>query len=385
MAQTYWLRDDLEQAVSWADRALDAAERIDLVSAVVDGLIIKGGALGYLGRGYEGVSTMQGALALAEAHGLTLGALRAQANISDAQIARDPQAAVETARAGLVETRRLGRTDYLGVLVMNGAYGAFRTGEWDWAVSQVADLETAALEDADRVSASAMAVMIGAARGESVVERLAEIERVVNAGSDRQARAVFLDIGANTAFAQGRFAEALDGSLEVAGMMAWLAPTSYLTAARCGLWTRDAGRARDALERLEAITHGPAITAGRTEIAAGLLALDGNVAAAAGRYRDALQAWRDLGLGWDAALTAIDMALLLGPEDSDVKVAAAAAADTLTRLRATPFLDRLAAAMGWATASKPGTGQTGDRALAPSPVAPAQSSDQPTSTVTPAT
>jgi class 3 adenylate cyclase/tetratricopeptide (TPR) repeat protein len=355
LAQTYWLRDELENAVTWADRALDAAERIDLVSAVVDGLIIKGGALGYVGRGYEGVSTMQGALALAEAHGLTLGALRAQANISDAQIARDPRAAVATARAGLVETRRLGRTDYLGVLVMNGAYGAYRTGEWDWAVGQAADLEMAALEDADRISASAMSVMIGAARGESVVERLVEIDRIVSGGSDVQAKAVLRDIETNTAFAQGRLDAAYDGAIEVAGMMAWLAPTAFLTAARCALWSRDVIRARDALERLEATTHGPAISAGRLEIGAGLLAIEGERPAALGLYREALEAWAGLGLAWDVALTAIDMAILLGPDEPDVVAAAQVAAETLERLRAAPFLERLSSAMGWRADSQAGS------------------------------
>ncbi len=362
LAQTYWLRDQLEKSVEWADRALEAAERIDLVSAVVDGLIIKGGALGYLGRGYEGVSTMRGALALAEAHGLVLGALRAQANISDAQIARDPRAALETARAGLDEVLRLGRADYLSVMVMNGSYGAFRTGDWDWAVRQVADLESAALEDSDRIAASAIAVMIGAARGDSVAERLAEIERIVGAGSDRQSQAVLRDIESNTAFAQGRLDEAHDGSLDTAAMMAWLAPTAYLTAARCALWSGDARRARSSLERLEATTHGPAISAGRAEISAGLLALAGETSAALTNYREAFEAWRDLGLVWDEALMAIDMATLIGPGEPDVLAAARIASTTLARLRAAPFLERLSMAMGWPAESHTGADDVPARA-----------------------
>src|SRR6266700_926057 len=75
-----------EISVEWADKALEEAERHDIVPSIVDGLIVKGGALGYLGRGYEGIGTMRGAYALAETHGLQVGMLRAQTNLSDAQI-----------------------------------------------------------------------------------------------------------------------------------------------------------------------------------------------------------------------------------------------------------------------------------------------------------
>jgi hypothetical protein len=92
--------------------------------------------------------------------------------------------------------------------------------------------------------------------------------------------------------------------------------------------------------------HGPAISAGRAELDAGLLALDGPKPAALARYREVLQAWRDLGLAWDEAITAIDMATLLGPAEPDVIAAAQIADATFQRLGAKPFLARLRAAMG---------------------------------------
>jgi hypothetical protein len=105
--------------------ALAEAERHDLVAGIVDGLIIKGGALGYLGRGYEGISTMRGAYALAEASGNQVGMVRALTNLSDAQIARDPRAALETAKAGLEQVKRVGRADYLGIMVLNATWSRF--------------------------------------------------------------------------------------------------------------------------------------------------------------------------------------------------------------------------------------------------------------------
>ena len=345
-----WLTDRLEDAVMWADRALPAAERAENIEQVVDGMIVKGGALGYLGRGFEGISTMRGALALAEQHGHAVGALRATTNLADALISRDPRAALETARVGLVDVRRVGRIDYLGTMATNGAYGALRTGDWEWAERECLAVEDAAIEQSDRVAAEAILSIIEASRGADTTARLAALRGVLSAMTDQQAMAVLRDAETHTALAEGRLEAAHDLALESASLMAWLAPTSYLIAARTALWRREVAQAADALARLEAATHGPAITAGRAEIDAGLLALDGPRPQALSRYREVLQAWRDLGLVWDEAITAIDMAVLLGPNEPDVIAAARVAESTFERLGAKPFLVRLRAAMDGATA-----------------------------------
>jgi len=347
LANIYWIDDALENAVEWADRALAEAERHDLVESIVDGLIVKGGALGYLGRGYEGVSTMRGAYTLAESQGYQVGMARALTNLSDAQIARDPRAALETARAGLELARRVGRADYLGVLVLNGTYPALRTGDWDWAVLQARELEASALDEGDRAAGTAAPLVMAAARGEDVTDRIAVVERVLGAGSDNQAQALVRDTRGHLAFIEGRLDQAYDDEMAAAAMISWSAPSAYLTAARAALWLKDSVRAGTALERLDATTHGPAIAAAHAEIAAGLLALAGDAGTASLRYREVLGAWRDLGLPWDVALTAIDMATLLGPTGPGVEAAAAEARTTFTRLGAVRLSTRLADVMGW--------------------------------------
>ena len=62
-------------------------------------------------------------------------------------------------------------------------------------------------------------------------------------------------------------------------------------------------------------------------------------------YADALRRFHDLGVALDEALTTIEMATLLDPTLPEVRVAADAARDILTRVRAQPFLERLEAAM----------------------------------------
>ena len=347
MANVQWIEDNNEAAIEWADRALVEAERFDVVPSIVQAMITKGGALGYSGRGYEGISTMRGAYALAEAHGFQEGMLRAQTNLSDAQISRDPRAALETARAGLEVVRRLGRLDYLSTLTLNAAYPAFRTGDWDLAIAEASTLEASALDDIDRAAGVVGSLFIGAARGEDVMPRLLEAEKVLGAGTDNQALANIQDTYGSIALAEGRLDAAVEHSVRAAEMIAWLAPVSYLNAARAALWLKDADRARDILERLRQTTHGPAIAVSKATIEAGLAALAGDRDGALAGYRTALDAWTDLGLPVDAALTAIDMATLLGPGIPAVEAAAATARETFTRLRARRFLERLEAAMGW--------------------------------------
>jgi hypothetical protein len=93
---------------------------------------------------------------------------------------------------------------------------------------------------------------------------------------------------------------------------------------------------------------GPALVADRLAARAGIDALEGRGPAALAGYREALRAYRRLGLAFDEAAAAVDMAILLpSPERdaADVRTAIGAARETLERLGARPFLARLDAAL----------------------------------------
>jgi hypothetical protein len=109
---------------------------------------------------------------------------------------------------------------------------------------------------------------------------------------------------------------------------------------------RDAVSARHDLAAVDAIgTHSATIQTDRTTIRAGIAALEEHWDEALALYRDALRAWRDLGLAWDEALAGLDMATLLDPADPEVRAAANSARVILVRLGAAPFVERLDAAM----------------------------------------
>jgi hypothetical protein len=123
--------------------------------------------------------------------------------------------------------------------------------------------------------------------------------------------------------------------------------------ARAALWAGDGRAARDDLVALDATgVHGPAIEAGRATMRAGIAAFEGRPAEALALYREALRAWRDLGLAWDEALCGLDMALLMDPSEPEVRAAAEAAREILVRLEAAPFIARLDAALELETARR---------------------------------
>jgi hypothetical protein len=89
--------------------------------------------------------------------------------------------------------------------------------------------------------------------------------------------------------------------------------------------------------------RGPTVDARLVTMRAGVAALEGNRAKATGLYRDALSAWRSLGLVWDEALTGIDMATVLDPAWPEIKAVAADTLRILEDLRAGPYIARLGA------------------------------------------
>jgi hypothetical protein len=103
------------------------------------------------------------------------------------------------------------------------------------------------------------------------------------------------------------------------------------------------------MDKLAEVSYwGLALEADRVCLGAGIAALEGRTVDVLAGYREALRAYRQLGLAFDEALAGIDMAILLGPserEAADVAAAIATARETLTRLGAAPFLARLEAAV----------------------------------------
>ena len=187
-------------------------------------------------------------------------------------------------------------------------------------------------------------------RGEDAAADIAEAARIRLEGGTTwpEFEAYGLWAGAWAAFAGGRPDEVRRLGEHAVELSEQFAPLVGPLLVRSALWAGDATGAASALASMEASGYlGPALAADRLVARAGIDALEGRGPAALAGYREALRAYRKLGLAFDEAAAAVDMAVLLpSPERdaADVGMAIAAARDTLERLGARPFLARLDAA-----------------------------------------
>jgi class 3 adenylate cyclase/tetratricopeptide (TPR) repeat protein len=341
-AWSVMLNGDQRRGVELADPVLEMAEHLDLVPIVVDAFRMKGYALAWIGRTAESLALLRAGEELADKHGLVEALIRATTSRAGVETGLDPRSGLEIARAGLPLARRVGIL--MPNLIANAVFAALRVGEWPWAQRILDEVLVEDLEPSDRTNLLGMSIFLRAVRGDPTEDEMAELERL-SAGATDPARPLWLlEERAFLAFAAGRLSEAhadwreaIEGSNSTVGLP---------LPARAARWSGDLEAAHEDLALYDAAgVHGPAPEADRQTMRAGIAALEGRPEDALALYREALQAWRDLGLAWDEALCGMEMALLLDPSDPEVRAAAESAREILSRLEARPFLERLEARM----------------------------------------
>ena len=344
LARAYMFHEEHARAVEVSDRVLESAEHLELVELVADTLITRGTALAWLGRPHEGIGAIETGHRLASRHGLDLTDARALNNLASMSADTDPRAGLDAARTGIALARRLG---YRHFQILDNAFVlAIRAGEWDWAAAQVEPMLGEEVETLTRAVALSDIIQVRAFRGEPIAEALADLEALPTSGVDPVKSANIAGARAAAAFAAGQYDAARAEGHRFAEVFVQANLEGLLIATRCSLLLREQGRAAEELVLVESDERrGAAVTADRMTLRAGLAALEGRGDDAARLYRESLRAWRELGLPWDEALCALDMATLLDPAEPEVRAAAEAARAILTRLRAMPFLDRLDAAL----------------------------------------
>jgi tetratricopeptide (TPR) repeat protein len=346
LARALFLNEEAERSIAVSDRALKVAEHLGLISIVADTLVTKGTVLSEVGRWHEGLSLIEGGRQLAEANGLVWTEVRAHTNASSGLVVRDPKRALDLAGRGIAIARRVGLRTSFSSLFVNFGSAARRTGDWDRAIQELETVDLDKLEPADRAAVALPVMLLKAARGSDVAAELAGIDVDLATIPDQQAASMSAMARAFVLSVAGRHREASDECFSSAGASNVLRLWALPLAGRYAVLDRDPARALDAARELEAMSSpGPALAADIETIRAGSAALEGALPEATEGYRRAMNMWRDLGLVWDEALCAIDMATLLNPMEPAVRVAADSAREILTRLGAKPFLDRLEVAM----------------------------------------
>jgi len=348
MASSYRGINDSTSALAWTDRFMPIAERLGLLDATVRGLTGRGVALLMIHRPREGIVLLRGAHQLATANDLRDLELNARVLMTFYQQWAEPAVGLTLAREGLEIGRHLGSRSYGFQMVGNGAICALRTGDWDWVEALV---EEWLAIDAVKSQAGEFFIdraLLRGLRGQDAQADVAEARRrrTESVVSDPQWESYELWATAAGAFGAGRLGEVRALAERAVELTTYFAPLTYPLAIRSCLWAGDVAGAEADLGLLEASGFmGPVLAADRVTGRAGVEALRGNGPAALAGYREAIRSYRGLGLTFEEAAAAVDMVTLLSSperEAPDVIAAAASARETLERLGARPFLERLA-------------------------------------------
>jgi len=361
------MKNQFRRALEVVESVLETAEPRDLMHVVVRALIIKGSALGSLGRKREGIALIEAAERIAREHNFSDELLGALIVGGFHKGDTDLQGALASNRDGLALARRLGHRGRLLAFINNLGYTGFIAGDWDEALAEMESVLSDELDYKDRISLMCNAAIVHAARGEPIDATLEEVMRL---GADIPGEAwqtAYEDPKGNRALAQGKPVEARAAWRHLVELDASQASEFLYRSAVAGLWASDLAAAASDLDELEATgVHGRVATARRLSIQAGIAALEGRTSEAIHLYENALTAWRELRIAWDEALTAIAMTKLLDPAMPEVRRAAEASREFLVRVHAAPFIEQLdtAIARSPATSSAPTGRRAAEEAIA---------------------
>jgi class 3 adenylate cyclase/tetratricopeptide (TPR) repeat protein len=344
LSRAYFFRDEHHRAIEVADRALAAGEQLDLVAVVSDVLITRGSALTHIGRPYEGLGAIRAGIDLAEEHGLVSTALRGRLNLG--VLAQDPRTSFEAAETALAVATRFGLRGFVRTLVGNLAAAALEVGEWDRAIREVAAARDESPDELARNYLGWAGVTFGAWRGDDVAAEVSHLAAWAEGFGESGARDAVHGLQAEIAFGAGDFPLACDEWMIFAATDVLNAPVAFFYAGLAALMASDARRAAAALAAQEhTARHGRLHALDGRLLRAGLAALDGRHTDALREARAVSGEYGRLGLPWRQALAAVMLLSTIGAGEAEVRGAAESARETLARLGAKPFLERLDAAL----------------------------------------
>jgi len=348
---------DNERALYWTDRLLPVAERLGHLEGITRGIQGRGMSLLVTGRPSEGIILLRGAQKLATAHDLFEVELSSRVQLTFYEQWGDPVAGVALGREGLEIGRQRGSFAYRYQMVGNSAICAMRVGEWDWVATLLDEWLEIAGDEGMKKEFRVDRAILHASRGLDPSADIAAAAGALAGVTDPQFDSYVSYARATASLAVGDFAAAAAQGEAAATTTDYFHPLAIPLAVRAALWGGDVATATGLVGRPSmAAFSGSALAADRTRMAAGIAALEGRRSDALAGFLDASRAYQELGLAFDDAGAAVDLAVLLPGIGQDSTAAAELVdrgRDTLTRIGAAPFLARLERAL--ATAPAPST------------------------------
>jgi class 3 adenylate cyclase/tetratricopeptide (TPR) repeat protein len=354
-----FLTGNYHAALESADRVLAAAERMGDASQAAEALRVKGSSAFNLGRIWEAQALLLGAGRVAREAGLPEAELRSTVILASVIALDSPAEALALGREAIELAQRLGQRSQEIVLSQNAAEDARRVGEWDWAASVVDYIDQYDIDAAAHIANRIQQALSAAWRGALDTDELEGLRAAVTAVEDRDIESSIDDLEGVLHTVNGRFIEAAEAWMKVAGVSDLNAPYALPRAARAAVLGGDPALAQQALDRLAALgTRGRSIDADKATIRAGLAALAGDRASALAGYRTAVATYRELGLAFDEALIGIEASRLVGAAEPEVAGWVEVARATFTRLGAASLVGALERAVARDVAPGVAVGET---------------------------
>jgi class 3 adenylate cyclase/tetratricopeptide (TPR) repeat protein len=344
LARTHLFTGDYQEALGLLDRGLGIAEHLGAYVTIAELLVSKSWALSGVGRPREAAAIVLGGLDMAERAGSFVTTIRARVNASNWYLEEDPRRALEISAAGIELARSVGHAEWAAGLSSNASQGALATGDWDRIVAWRDELDGPSVSANARLSLHGWAWVVDAYRGADatdVYDRPLATERVDSSAA--QERGAVHAIAALVRFAVGDLdhveapaLRAYEEYPEVEGVIA------LLLAARAAILRRDLASLRRVMGTIHEGRAMGAWLAMRRDVSLAAIAwLEGDPHDAEPRYRDAIAAFRAMGLVPEVAFTQLEL-VALGDDAAlpDRDALRAEAATTLRRLGVGPLLDR---------------------------------------------
>jgi class 3 adenylate cyclase/tetratricopeptide (TPR) repeat protein len=340
-----------QEAIDVADRALAVADLLNLDRVFVEALLNRGTGMHYLGRRREAGVMLEAAVRFAESGGWIPAQLRARHNLAALLFHDEPARALEIVQGDLALARRVG-SRYMATwtIVLEARISFLLGANWDAVLASLHEAAGAAANATDRSRISACTLLLRAARGEppgDIIELVdvarAEILDPQIVSEVEVARGEAALIGGDTAMAY-------DLAIQVAERYPVFADDSLAMAVRAAAWARDVERCRAVAGRLAQLPRsGSLLQAHRAWAWATVAVLEGRPDEGRMGFREALGGLRDRGFEFELARVALDMVMLLGPAEPEAEAAAEVARPIFERVRASPYLEKLDAALAVGT------------------------------------
>jgi class 3 adenylate cyclase/tetratricopeptide (TPR) repeat protein len=345
----------MEAAAAPLERALMLAERLQLPGVFVEALTTKGIVLMMQGRIGEARILLEAAIARAHDEQLHASALRAENNLLVVLESSDRYAEeVDLAQRSIALARRRGDRRWQANLETGLVGPMFPLGRWDEALLIAEQEDAAAVSELSR-GQLLLAALIDCERGDlkAAEARLLAAESM-RASVNPQTRSGHALVEARVLRARGRQVEALAAAERGLAVVGDLAITDagikavLVEAIEAALAIPDLDKAEELLAIPESLDPGeltPFLQASTARLRARLDAARGSHDGIEDRFGTATALFREFGITFYQAVTQLEHGewLIGGSRADEAEPLIAEAAETMERLQATPWLERVEA------------------------------------------